>query len=78
MKKFVSKRINNDRYGRTVAELFKDEVNIQELIVKKDMGKFIRYTHIYVNGAKPITYKNLDGYSLTLFSTKSILREPER
>ena len=32
------KRITKDRYGRTVAELFKDEENIQELIVKKDLG----------------------------------------
>ena len=33
------KRITNDRYGRTVGELFKNEVNIQELIVKKGYGK---------------------------------------
>ena len=32
------KRITNDRYGRTVAELFKDKENIQELIVKKGFG----------------------------------------
>ena len=32
------KRITKDRYGRTVAELFKDEENIQELIVKKGFG----------------------------------------
>ena len=32
------KRITYDRYGRTVAELFKDEENIQELIVKKGFG----------------------------------------
>jgi endonuclease YncB( thermonuclease family) len=36
------KRITNDRYGRTVGELFKDEVNIQELIVKKGYGKIYR------------------------------------
>ena len=29
------RRINNDRYGRTVAELFKNDVNIQKLIVEK-------------------------------------------
>ena len=29
------KRITNDKYGRTVGELFKNEVNIQELIVEK-------------------------------------------
>ena len=32
------KRITKDRYGRTVAELFKDKENIQELIVKKGFG----------------------------------------
>ena len=32
------KRITNDRYGRTVAELFKDNENIQEIIVKKGFG----------------------------------------
>ena len=40
------KRITKDRYGRTVAELFKDEENIQELIVKKGFGKiYERYSH---------------------------------
>ena len=33
------KRITKDRYGRTVAELFKDEINVQELIVNKGYGK---------------------------------------
>ena len=33
------KRITNDRYGRTVGELFKNEVNIQELLVEKGYGK---------------------------------------
>ncbi len=33
------RRITNDRYGRTVGELFKNGVNIQELIVKKGYGK---------------------------------------
>ena len=36
------KRITNDRYGRTVGELFKDGVNIQELIVKKRYGKIYK------------------------------------
>ena len=41
------KRIKNDKYGRTVAELFKDEVNIQELIVKKGYGKiYKRYAYL--------------------------------
>ena len=33
------KRITKDRYGRTVGELFKDDVNIQKLIVQKGYGK---------------------------------------
>ena len=41
------KRIKNDKYGRTVAELFKDEVNIQELIVKKGYGEiYKRYAYL--------------------------------
>ena len=36
------RRINNDRYGRTVAELFKDDVNIQKLIVEKGYGQIYR------------------------------------
>ena len=40
------KRITTDRYGRTVAELFKDEKNIQELIVIKGFGAiYKRYAH---------------------------------
>ena len=40
------KRITNDRYGRTVGELFKNEVNIQELIVKKGHGViYEKYAH---------------------------------
>ena len=33
------RRITKDRYGRTVAELFKNDINVQELIVKKGYGK---------------------------------------
>ena len=33
------KRITKDRYGRTVGELFKNGINVQELIVKKEYGK---------------------------------------
>ena len=33
------KRITNDRYGRTVGELFKNAVNIQKLIVEKGYGR---------------------------------------
>ena len=36
------KRISNDRYGRTIGELFKNEVNIQELIVEKGYGKIYK------------------------------------
>ena len=36
------KRITNDRYGRTVGELFKNEVNIQELMVEKGFGKIYK------------------------------------
>ena len=32
------RRITKDRYGRTVAELFKNDINVQELIVKKGYG----------------------------------------
>ena len=33
------RRITKDRYGRTVAELFKNDINMQEIIVKKRYGK---------------------------------------
>ena len=46
------KRITKDKYGRTVGELFKNGVNIQELIVKKDMEKYIRNWSINVNGVR--------------------------
>ena len=36
------KRITKDRYGRTVGELFKDDVNIQKLIVEKEYGKIYK------------------------------------
>ena len=40
------KRITNDRYGRTIGELFKNEVNIQELIVEKGYWKiYKKYAH---------------------------------
>ena len=41
-KEILINRITKDRYGRTVAELFKDGVNIQELIVKKGYGKIYK------------------------------------
>ena len=41
-KEISIKRITKDRYGRTVAELFKDGINIQELIVNKGYGKIYK------------------------------------
>ena len=50
--KISIKRITKDKYGRTVGELFKNGVNIQELIVKKNMEKYIRNMPINVNGVR--------------------------
>ena len=36
------RRITKDRYGRTVAELFKNDINVQELIVKKGYGQIYK------------------------------------
>ena len=36
------KRITNDRYGRTVGELIKDDINIQKLIVEKGFVKIYK------------------------------------
>ena len=45
-KKVSIKRITKDRYGRTVAEIFKDGINIQELIVSRGYGKiYKRYSY---------------------------------
>ena len=45
-KKVSIKRITKDRYGRTVAEIYKDGTNIQELIVNKGYGKiYKRYSY---------------------------------
>ena len=41
-KEISIKRITKDRYGRTVAELFKDGLNIQELIVNQGYGKIYK------------------------------------
>ena len=39
------KRITKDRYGRTVAELFKGSINIQEHLVEKDFARiYERYS----------------------------------
>lgn len=43
-KKVSIRRIANDRYGRTVGELFINGINVQEVIVQKGYGKiFERY-----------------------------------
>ena len=36
------RRITKDKYGRTVAELFKNNVNIQKLIVEKGYGQIYK------------------------------------
>ena len=36
------KRITNDKYGRTIGELFKNEVNTQELLFEKGYGKIYK------------------------------------
>ena len=41
-KKVSIKRITKDKYGRTVGELFRNGVNIQELIVEKGYGKIYK------------------------------------
>ena len=45
-KQISLKRITKDRYGRTVGELFKNGLNIQEMIVENDHGKiYKKYSH---------------------------------
>nr|WP_306453017.1 thermonuclease family protein [Prochlorococcus marinus] len=45
-KKVSIKRITKDRYGRTVAELFKNGLNIQKMIIEKGHGKiYQKYSH---------------------------------
>ncbi len=36
------RRITKDRYGRTVAEIFIDEVNIQERLVEKEFARIYK------------------------------------
>ena len=44
-KKVSIRRITQDIYGRTVAELFNNNINVQELLVNKGYGKiFKRYS----------------------------------
>ncbi|MCR8540475.1 MAG: thermonuclease family protein [Prochlorococcus marinus CUG1439] len=45
-KQISVRRITKDRYGRTVGELFKNGLNIQEMIVAKGHGKiYKKYSH---------------------------------
>ena len=45
-KKVSINRITTDKYGRTVGELFKDDINVQELIVNKGYGRiYEKYAH---------------------------------
>ena len=41
-KKVSIRRITNDKYGRTVGELFKNGINLQALIVEKGHGKIYK------------------------------------
>ena len=36
------RRITFDKYGRTVAELYKDEINIQKLLVEKNLAEIYK------------------------------------
>ena len=45
-KKVSIRRITKDRFGRTVAEIFKNDINIQKLIMEKGYGKiYERYAY---------------------------------
>ena len=45
-KKVSIRRINKDRFGRIVAELFKNDINVQKLIIEKGYGKiYERYAY---------------------------------
>ena len=41
-KQVFIRRITFDKYGRTVAELYKDEINIQKLLVDKNLAKIYK------------------------------------
>ena len=45
-KKVSIRRITKDRFGRTVAELFKNDINVQKIIIEKGYGKiYERYAY---------------------------------
>ena len=50
------RRISNDRYGRTVGELSKNGINIQELIVKKGYGKIYKRYAYQCDWSKKISF----------------------
>jgi len=57
-KEIIIKRITFDRYGRTVAELFKDQENIQEHLVEIGLAKvYKKYAH-QCNWTKKLIEKN--------------------
>ena len=41
-KQVFIRRITFDKYGRTVAELYKDEINIQKLLVEKNLAEIYK------------------------------------
>ena len=46
-KKVSIRRITKDRFGRTVAEIFKNDINIQKLFMEKGYGKiYERYAYL--------------------------------
>ena len=49
-KKVYIKRITNDRYWRTVAELFKMILIFKKFLLKKDMGRSMKDMHINGDG----------------------------
>ena len=64
-KKVYIKRITKDRYKRTVAELFINDFNIQEIIVKKGYGKIYQK---YANQCSWSKWKRFDIYFLLLLN----------
>ena len=44
------RRVTKDKYGRTVAELSINEINVQRIMVTKGTQKFIQSMHINVPG----------------------------
>ena len=53
------KRITKDKYERTVGELFKNGVNIQELIVEKGYGKIYKKYAYQCEWSQTVSYTHL-------------------